>query len=382
MKVGGSTTSGTIATQDSGAIGTNPERHGIKNGGNTCWLNSCLQWFANTPSFSPLLKERRADSKLKPLYDALETYKRDPSTTGINTNQLRRDLAKVFILDGEDYAEEDPAILIQGVYDSTGHAPAMHGLTKVYSADGELIDQTTEELKEPLFVLNPPDSPLDKQDFATLFRNCLQYESPREGGGKNVISRTLLEAPSDFTVMVGRFRHKREYDQKEGDELDETDQKVQDYVVLQALLIAVAIALGCLGVYWALTKHRTWIVLVGVAIMIGEAALHLASDVDRMLKRKQQPFNIVSIKVQRPLDIPLEYTLTAEDCPSSQPTYQADCFIPHLGNSVNTGHYICYCTDEKGEWWRFNDDSPPEQISQEKIKKEIQFAYLVHYRAK
>lgn len=53
-------------------------------------------------------------------------------------------------------------------------------------------------------------------------------------------------------------------------------------------------------------------------------------------------------------------------------------FIVHAGDSLNSGHYICYRKVE-GTWYLFNDSASPRRLSEEMALGAAKDAYLIFY---
>ncbi|KAJ3067228.1 Ubiquitin carboxyl-terminal hydrolase 14 [Podochytrium sp. JEL0797] len=66
--------------------------------------------------------------------------------------------------------------------------------------------------------------------------------------------------------------------------------------------------------------------------------------------------------------------------------YELCAVLTHVGRGANSGHYMGWMKNEKGEWWKFDDDTVS-RVNEEEITKlegggEWHTAYIVLYRAK
>lgn len=76
----------------------------------------------------------------------------------------------------------------------------------------------------------------------------------------------------------------------------------------------------------------------------------------KRFKYEQSHEGLIPVKINRPLDIPLELVLNnAKTLDGAARTYECSGFIVHRGDSVESGHYISY-VKKSGVWWCCNDD--------------------------
>ncbi|KAJ3011422.1 UNVERIFIED_CONTAM: Ubiquitin carboxyl-terminal hydrolase 14 [Siphonaria sp. JEL0065] len=103
-------------------------------------------------------------------------------------------------------------------------------------------------------------------------------------------------------------------------------------------------------------------------------------DVDEVVK----PSAVTNQAIMASLGI--DSSLTNDIGANVSGQYELVAVLTHRGLGANSGHYIGWAKNEKGEWWKFDDDTVS-MVSEEEITKlegggDWHTAYIVLYRAK
>ena len=98
-------------------------------------------------------------------------------------------------------------------------------------------------------------------------------------------------------------------------------------------------------------------------------------------KFEQSEEGLKPVKINRAFDIPLELVLNGSKTLDGAPRiYECSGFIVHLGDSIESGHYISY-VKKRGVWWCCNDDYI-RRVNLSEVLNAKKHSYIVTYAKK
>ncbi|KAI9353254.1 hypothetical protein DFJ73DRAFT_828813 [Zopfochytrium polystomum] len=113
-------------------------------------------------------------------------------------------------------------------------------------------------------------------------------------------------------------------------------------------------------------------------------------------KKRKAPVDSAAMEVDKPTEtktqaeiareIGVDETLITDLGANVSGQYELVAVLTHVGRAADSGHYIGWAKNDKGEWWRFDDDTVT-HVTQEEITKlegggDWHTAYIVLYKAK
>lgn len=282
--------------------------------------NSGNNCFANA-TLQLLLHDPEMRKAVEHAPDSVKNVVSSYGSTSVQSGQLRALLGETEV-DGQQH---DPAELLTKFFDSL-EQPSFTGPKTLFYREQKGKTEATktrtisQEIKPILQVPLSPNKP-----FLSLLEESLESTQVADGVELNETTR-FIEAPSRLTVQLNRFTY------------DGTAKKITTPVE---------------GLF-SFTLPSKYVV---------ENRAELPESEKPLRGNEAKAF--------------ADEHMSQNHAHRAGEQYELEFFISHLGNSVNSGHYISYAR-KKGQWFCMNDSSVT-AISREEAEKAAKSAYIFRY---
>ena len=321
-------------------INDSPAPIGLPNGGNHCCFISALQVLINTSSWMRDVLQK--NTAVKPVLDAYATG----HTSTLNFEEIRQG---VDIYEENHFRnQEDPAAYIRALAATANKQLSIQA--RYCSKEGaQLSDRGILPPDDPLISLGIPRTGssinlngLLENYFCSPFEG---YYSPsadklvEEPGKQTLIKKSLAGSPpEDLMIQIKRFGF-------------ETPQST---------------ATNALSLTW-FQELKLWILRV----------LGLYSE---DLPQPTSTGGARDFKIKKAISTPLTLEMKPEwfEGQTTPVSYECQSFLCHLGERIQSGHYISYV--RKGDTWYKCNDAIVEPISTADAQEALQQSYILSYR--
>lgn len=289
---------------------------------NSCWINSAFQLFTNISAFQEIVEKHVKEKMMKPLYDYVKLYQDQQSKN-----------AKEFAL--------NLGPLWAWLYDKTKGKQ-----TQLESSDGSQQEDPAIFFR---FILDECSKGLPLQRKITRYRDgvCVDKEpsSATDISKEELYISIEAQGHSTFHSALNAY-----FKNSFPESLDNKEQ----------------------------TKTG---VLIEEVKSFTEAPEEFTLFLNRTSALYRDNIKIAEGKITNPIDIPLQFSFTKEQCPNETATYFLDGAIKHCDSeSIDMGHYISYVL-KNGVWYEMNDDKRAELTAAE-LKKAIRKEGVIFHFSK